>query len=121
MSGRTKPGRPSTSAKIRQLIRRMSKANPHWGSPRIVGELEKIGIAGAKLTVEKYMVPNRKPPSPTWRAFLSNHAKDLVSIDFFVVPRVRFEVLFVLIVLAHHRMETGPRCSPTATGTSRST
>ena len=28
---------------------------------------------------------------------------DLVSIDFFVVPTVRFEVLFVLIVLAHHR------------------
>ena len=103
LSGKTKPGRPSTSAKIRQLIRRMSKANPHWGSPRIVGELAKIGIVVAKSTVEKYMVRKRKPPSPTWRAFLSNHAKDLVSIDFFVVPTVRFEVLFVLIVLAHHR------------------
>ncbi len=103
LSGRTKPGRPSTSAEIRQLIRRMSKANPLWGSPRIVGELEKIGITIAKSTVEKYMVRKRESPSPTWRAFLSNHVKDLVSIDFFVVPAVRFEVLFVLIVLAHHR------------------
>jgi hypothetical protein len=75
----------------------------HWGPPRIVGEMEKIGILVAKSTVEKHMVPKRKPPSPTWRAFLENHAKDLVAIDFFVVRTIRFEVLFVLIVLAHHR------------------
>jgi transposase InsO family protein len=53
--------------------------------------------------VEKYMVRRRKPPSPTWRAFLANHVKDLVSIDLFAVPALRFEVLFVLIVLAHDR------------------
>jgi hypothetical protein len=29
--------------------------------------------------------------------------KELVSIDFFVVPTLRFRVLFVLVVLAHHR------------------
>ncbi len=44
-----------------------------------------------------------KPPSPTWRAFLNNHVKDLVSIDFFTVPTAGFKVLFVLVVLAHHR------------------
>ena len=27
----------------------------------------------------------RKPPSPTWRAFLKNHVRDLVSMDFFGV------------------------------------
>ncbi|MGB5340080.1 MAG: hypothetical protein WBO06_13415, partial [Gammaproteobacteria bacterium] len=42
-----------------------------------------------------------KAPSPTWKAFLNNHARDLVSIDFFVVPTVRNKVLFVLVVLAH--------------------
>jgi len=47
----------------------------------------------------------RRPPSPTWRAFLSNHAKDLVAIDFFVVPTIRFRVLFVLVVLRHHRRQ----------------
>jgi putative transposase len=103
LSGRTKPGRPSTSAKTRQLIRRMSKANPHWGSPRIVGELEKTGIVVAKSAVEKYIIQKRKPPSPTGRAFLRNHAKALTATDFLVVPTVRFEVLFVLIVLTHHR------------------
>ncbi|MCP4945857.1 MAG: transposase family protein, partial [Planctomycetaceae bacterium] len=81
----------------------MSEDNVGWGSPRIVGELRKIGIDVAKSTVEKYRVRSRKPPSPTWKAFLNNHVKDLVSIDFFVVPTVRFKVLFVLVILAHHR------------------
>ena len=39
----------------------------------------------------------------TWRAFLTNHVQDLVSIDFFTVFTVRFRILFVLVVLAHHR------------------
>jgi putative transposase len=34
---------------------------------------------------------------------LKNHVRDLVSIDFLVVPAVSFKVLFVLVVLAHHR------------------
>ena len=81
----------------------MSGANPLWGSPRIVGELAELGIVVAKATVEKYRIRPRKPPSPTWRAFLENHVKDLVSVDFFVVPTVTFKVLFVFIVLAHAR------------------
>jgi len=32
-----------------------------------------------------------------------NHVKDIVAIDFFSVPTVDFRVLFVLVVLAHHR------------------
>ena len=101
--GRTRSGRPSTAPEVRQLIRRMSRANRCWGSPRIVGELQKLGIEVAKSTVERYMLRRRKPPTPTWPAFLRNHARDLVSIDFFVVPTVRFKMLFVLVVLAHHR------------------
>lgn len=98
-----KSGRPALSKELRALIVRMSKSNPGWGSPRIVGELRKLGIEVSKSTVQKYKVSCRKPPSPTWRAFLDNHLKDLVSIDFFTVPTVKFKVLFVLIVLAHHR------------------
>jgi putative transposase len=81
----------------------MSSASPTWGSPRIVGELVKLGIQVAKATVERYMVRPKKPPSPTWRAFLASHVKDLVSVDFFVVPTVTFKVLFVFIVLVHAR------------------
>jgi len=57
----------------------MSSANPLWGSPRIVGELSKVGIDLRKSTVEKYMVRRRKPPSPTWRTFLKNHIADIVA------------------------------------------
>lgn len=81
----------------------MSSANPRWGSLRIVGELAKLGLEVAKSTVEKYMVRSRKPQSPTWRAFLENHVKDLVSVDFFMVPTVTFKVLFVFLVLVHTR------------------
>ena len=38
---------------------------------------------------------HRKPPSQTWRTFLENHVQNLVSADFFTVPTVRFEVLYV--------------------------
>jgi putative transposase len=62
-----------------------------------------LGIQVAKATVEKYIVRTRRPPSPTWRAFLDNHVKELVSIDFFVVPTVAFKVLYVFIALAHAR------------------
>jgi putative transposase len=96
-------GRPPISDEIKALIRTMSEANAGWGSPRIVGELRKLGIDVAKSTVEKYRVRSRRPPSPSWKAFLNNHLGDMVSIDFFVVPTVRLRVLFVLVILAHHR------------------
>ena len=96
-------GRPTVAREVRDVIRRMASANPLWGAPRIVGELSKIGIEVAKSTVEKYMARSRKPPSPTWKAFLKNHFKDIIAIDFFVVPTVRNQILFVFLVLAHDR------------------
>jgi putative transposase len=88
---------------VRQLIRAMWQANPAWGSPRIVGELCKLGIKVAKSTVEQYRVRPQKPPSPTWKTFLKNHVHDLVALDFFVVPTVTHKVLFVRLILAHER------------------
>lgn len=98
-----KPGRPAISKEVIDLIRDMWRSNPTWGSPRIVGELHKIGIEVAKSTVEKYRPKSRKPSSPTWKAFLNNHVQDLVSCDFFTVPTATFRVLFVFIILAHDR------------------
>jgi putative transposase len=57
----------------------------------------------AKSTVEKYRVRPRNPSSPAWKAFLNNHVKDLVALDFFVVPTSSYKVLFVLVILAHKR------------------
>lgn len=97
------PGRPAVPVEFRELIRRISQANATWGAPRIVGELGKLDIVVAQSTVHMYMLRRRKPPSPTWRAFLNNHVRDLVAIDFFLVPMIRFEVLFVLVALYQHR------------------
>ena len=105
LSRHGKPGRPPVPKEIIDLIRKMSAANVCWGSPRIVGELRKLGIDVAKSTVEKYRVRPRKPSSPTWKSFLNNHAKDRVSIDFVVVPTVRFRMLYVLVILSHHRRQ----------------
>jgi len=57
----------------------------------------------AERTVSRLIPKRRSPPSQTWRTFLTNHVRDLISIDFFAVPTARLRVLFVLVVLAHHR------------------
>jgi len=68
-----------------------------------MGELAKLGIKVNKSTVDKYRVRVRKPPSPTWRAFLKNHAREIVSIDFMLVPTVTFRILYVLLFLSIER------------------
>jgi len=97
------PGRPTITQEVRDLIRIMWQTNPTWGAPRIVGELRMLGIEVAKSTVEKYRVPLRNPPTPTWKTFLNNHRQDLVSLDSFIVPTVTYKVLFVLLILTHQR------------------
>jgi putative transposase len=83
----------------------MAAANRLWGAPRIHGELLKLGVDVAERTVSR-LIPKRCPePSQTWRTFLANHVRDLVSIDFFTVPTAGLRVLFVLVVLAHHRRQ----------------
>jgi len=81
----------------------MCRQNPGWGAPRIHGELLKLGFDVGKSSVSKYMVRGRQPPSQTWRTFLDNHRTQMVSIDFFTVPTLRFQVLYVFLVLAHDR------------------
>ncbi len=102
-SRRNGPGRRAVDPDIRALIRTMARANPLWGAPRIHGELQKLGLEISQATVSKYLVRRRTPPSQTWRTFLDNHIGSLVSVDFFTVPTVLFKVLFVFVVLAHHR------------------
>jgi putative transposase len=91
------------TGKIRDWIRTMSRENPLWGAPRIHSELLKLGIDIGETSVSKYLVRHRKPPSQTWRTFLDNHVKSIVSVDFFTVPTIRFQILYVFLVLAHER------------------
>ena len=102
-SRRRRPGRPGVAPEVRELIRDMCRANPLWGAPRVHGELAKLGISISPAAVSKYMIHHRRPPSQTWRSFLDNHVKDLVSVDFFTLPTATFRVLFVFIVLRHDR------------------
>jgi putative transposase len=81
----------------------MAEANPRWGTPRIHGELLKLGIDVCQATVAKYMRRRRQPPSQTWRTFLRNHIGQIVAADFFVVPTVTYRLLFVLVLLAPDR------------------
>jgi putative transposase len=96
-------GRPIISSDLRELIRRMSHANPLWGAPRIHGELLKLGLTVSQATVSKYMVRPRRPPSQAWCTFLKNHAQELIALDFFTVPTATFRVLFVFVVVSHGR------------------
>jgi transposase InsO family protein len=98
-----RPGRPKIGADIRALIRRMSKANPLWGAPRIHGELLKLGIKISQATVGRWMPWRPKVPSPTWRSFLRNHLPDIAAIDMFVVATATFRLLYALIVLSLDR------------------
>src|SRR6202521_5098508 len=103
LSTPTRPGRPSTPEAIRTLVDQMAAANPLWGAPRIHGELGRLGIEVSERTVSRLLRRRRRPPSQTWRTFLTNHVASLVSMDFFTVPTPTGRVLFVLVLLTHHR------------------
>jgi putative transposase len=100
LSGRPRVGRPPINAEIAALVRKMAVMNPLWGAPRIHGELTKLGIEVAERTVSRLIPKRQVPPSQTWRTFLTNHVRDLVAVDFFMVPTAHPRVL---VVLAPHR------------------
>ena len=104
-SRRGRTGRPPVDCEVAKLVRTMALANPLWGAPRIHGELLKLGLNISQRTVGRLMPRRAKPPSQTWRTFLQNHVADLVSVDFFVAPTVTFRVLYVFVVLLHHRRQ----------------
>src|SRR5580704_10186093 len=119
---RSRGGRPSTPAEIRDLICKMSIANPLWGAPRIHGELLKLGIEVGQTSVAKYMARTRRPPSQGWKTFLRNHADGIASIDLFVVPTISFRLLYGLLILQHGRRQIlwlGVTAHPTAEWISR--
>ena len=100
---RSTGGRPRINREVRELIRHMWRSNPTWGKPRIQAELRKIGIEVSDSTVWRYRPPRDSPPSQSWRTFLDNHVRDIVAIDFFVVPTATFSVLYVFLAMSHDR------------------
>src|SRR5215469_15106863 len=99
---RGQPGRPAIVRETRDLIRRMSQENPTVVHPAFPASCLNRGIDIGESSVTKYMVRCRKPPSQTL-AYSPSHVSQLVFVDFFTVPTVRFQVLYVFPVLAHDR------------------
>jgi len=102
---RARGGRPRIEADLRALIRRMSIDNPHWGAPRIHGELLKLGFEVAQSSVAQYMIKRHGPPSQGWRTFLRNHAPDIAAMDLFVVPTIGFELLYAFVIIRLDRRD----------------
>ena len=103
---RTRLGSPRLSAGVRELIGRMSRHNPLWGTERIRGELLKLGIIVSNRSIRRYRW--RKPApggSQTWRTFLANELKGIWAADLFVVQTMGFRTLYVLFFIAHDHRE----------------
>jgi putative transposase len=106
---RSKRGRPKISLATIALIKRLHRENPLWSPERIHNQLIVLGVtdAPAPNTIAKYFPATRKPPSEkrqqSWNVFLANHRQGIWSMDFLVVPTLRFQLLYVLLIMSHDR------------------
>jgi transposase InsO family protein len=76
-----------------------------WRARKAHAELMKLGFRVSLATVSRY-VPKTKP-DPTqhqrWMTFLRNHKDVIAGMDFFVVPTLRFRLLYVWFAIDHGR------------------
>ena len=94
--------------KCEPVIRAMSEANPLWGAPGIPWRTSEAQIElRCRPWPSSCRVRRRLPPSQTWPPFLTNHVGQIMAADFFVVPTATYRLLFVLVILAHHRRARG--------------
>jgi transposase InsO family protein len=89
---------------VRAFIRRLAGEND-WRARKIHAELEKLGFSVSLATVSRYL-SKREPDAgqrQRWMTFLRNHKDVIPGMDFFVVPTVRFRLLYVWFVIDHGR------------------
>ena len=67
-------------------------------SPRIHGELLKLGFHLAEPTVSRWLrrIPRNPDSAKRWLAFLRNHREALAAMDFSTVPTLTFGVLYCI-------------------------
>jgi putative transposase len=96
------PGRPPMKEEAEKLIVQMATENP-WRARKIQAELSKLGIEVSLATIARYL-PRAKPDPGShqrWITFLRNHRDLIAAMDFFVVPTVRFQLLYVWFAIDH--------------------
>ena len=93
------PGRPPIPEETKALIARMATENG-WRARKIQAELSKLGIHLGLTTISRYLpkVDAGGDPHQRWMTFLRNHRDVIAAMDFFVVPTVRFTLLYVWFV-----------------------
>jgi hypothetical protein len=97
---REQTGCPPIPDGIHNLIRDMSRDNRLWGTPRIQGELAKLGIKVSRTTVAKYIDRRSGPPSLTWRTFWRMHAPGLHVHEIYTELSGRIHVMLTRIFRA---------------------
>ena len=98
------PGRPPVSMELQELIRRFAAENG-WGARKVHAELGRLGFTMSLATVSRYLPKSVPDPGKQqrWMTFLRNHKDGITAMDFFVVPTVRFRLLYVWFVIDHGR------------------
>ena len=82
-------GRPPIDSETEELIVNLLKANPTWGSDKIVGVLSNLGIKVSDTTIDNIRKRNGIPPAPErekkgdWNKFLTAHWEGVIAADFF--------------------------------------
>jgi transposase InsO family protein len=100
---RGQPGRPPVSREMRKLIRQMSRENPLWGARASTANCLSSASTSAKpvlASIWREAVGHRRRPL----ANLPGESLPVHGIGRLLhVPTVRFQVLYVFLVLAHNR------------------
>jgi transposase InsO family protein len=82
----------------------MAREDPRWGYRRIQGELLGLGHRCSHLTIRKVLRRHHLPPAPrrgqrSWRAFVREHADQILATNFFIVDTVWLTRLYVLFFI----------------------
>ena len=102
-----KMGRPAIDREVINLIKKIHSENPTISCEKIHEQLALMGLKNppAPNTIKKYLPEDKRPPTKkqieNWKAFLKNHMDITWATDFFTIPSLKFEVLYVLVIIEH--------------------
>jgi putative transposase len=99
-----RPGRPSVSREVRDLILRLARENPRWGYRRITGELIGLGIQISPTSVRNVLTsagigPAGQRGGISWREFIRGQAHSMIACDFFTVDTITVRRIYLLFFI----------------------